>query len=251
MSKQIKQVLPWISFIAIAVAAVLLITASISRAKILTESPETRDAAEKALTIITATRPKSLEDNTLISALEQASNTPYIAQVWLFDPDGKILFSRGAPIHAKSAQQLATRQVKGALTALPADELNQTQQMMLLIGSAIQAEGEHNDVFRYQVRVLTSPDNDLVGYAGITYDVSVGVSAKPGFWEIVSTIGLLICLVVYWVGLAVWTYLDAKQRQERAPVWALFVLIGNLVALIAYLLVRTPAGKTANQASVL
>jgi hypothetical protein len=31
-----------------------------------------------------------------------------------------------------------------------------------------------------------------------------------------------------------------KEHGERALIWAAFVLIGNLVALIAYLLTRTP-----------
>ncbi len=238
MFKQIKKVIPWASFAAIAIAALILFTSSMNRAGILVESPETKATAEQVLNNIAATTPQSLDDKSLISALEQADGTPYIAQVWLFAPDGRIAFSRGTPLNAESANQLATRQVKGAMAALPEDTLNQEQRMMLLIGSAIQAEGEHNDVFRYQVRVLTSPENEVVGYVGITYDVSVAVSAQPGFWEIVSTIGLLICLVIYWVGLAAWTYLDAKQHQEQASVWALFVLVGNLVALIAYLLVR-------------
>jgi hypothetical protein len=251
MFKNIKQVIPWISFAAMAVAALLLIATSTKRTSLLVESPETAATAEKVLNTITATTPLSLDDQSLISSLEQASDTPYIAQVWLFAPDGQVKFVRGTtPLNAESASQLATRQVKGALAALPKGTLDQQQQMLLLVGSAIQAEGEHNDIYRYRVRVLTSPENEVVGYVGITYDVSVAVSAMPGLWEIVSTVGLLLGFVVYWVGLAVWTYLDAKEHQERAFVWALFVLIGNLVALIAYLLVRTPAGKAGNQASI-
>jgi hypothetical protein len=35
-------------------------------------------------------------------------------------------------------------------------------------------------------------------------------------------------------------FLDARQYGDYACAWALFVLIGNLVALIAYLLARPP-----------
>lgn len=243
MYKQIKKIIPWASFAAIFIAAVTLFVCSTNRAAMLVESPETKAAAEKTLNQITAIKPQTLDNATLMNVLEQADEMPYIAQVWLFAPDGKIIYSKGAPLGAESATQLATRQVKDALTALPAGVLTQEQQMLLLVGSAIQAEGEHNDVFRYQVRVLTSPENEVVGYAAITYDVSKGVSAQPGFWQIASYIGLFICLIIYWMGLSVWTYIDAKQRGERAAVWALFVLAGNLVALIAYLLVRNPSAQ--------
>jgi hypothetical protein len=238
MYKKIKQVIPWLSFLAIAMAALLLIEFNMRRSAILVESPETKATAEDVIKKILATNPKSLDDQSLIEALEEADNTPYIAQVWLFTPDGQLKFSRGTPKNFVSAQQLVTRQVVGALAALPEGTLNQGQQMLVIIASAIQAEGEHNDVYRYKVQQIISPDNQVVGYIGITYDVNDGISADPTIWTIVSTFGLLLSLVIYWVGLATWTYLDAKERNEKAGVWALFVLIGNLVALIAYLLVR-------------
>ena len=49
-----------------------------------------------------------------------------------------------------------------------------------------------------------------------------------------------IGLMVYWLVLPWWVFLDAKARGERAWVWAMFVLLGNLVALFAYLLARHP-----------
>jgi hypothetical protein len=46
-------------------------------------------------------------------------------------------------------------------------------------------------------------------------------------------------LGVFWLSLPAWVWLDARRRGERAFVWALFVLTGNVVALMAYLLTRT------------
>lgn len=243
MCNKIKKIIPWASFAAILIAALILFFCSANRVSLLVESPETRAAAEETLNQITANKPQTLDDTAFMNVLKQADEMPYIAQVWLFAPDGKIIYSKGTPLDAESATQLATRQVKGALAALPVGELTQEQQMLLLVGSAIQAEGEHNDVFRYMVRPLTTLENKVIGYVGITYDVNEGISARPNIWQIVSMVGLLLCLVIYWVGLPLWTYLDAKERRERAPVWALFVLAGNLVALIAYLLVRNPSAQ--------
>jgi hypothetical protein len=40
-------------------------------------------------------------------------------------------------------------------------------------------------------------------------------------------------------------WLDARARGERAWVWAVFVLLGNLVALITYILARRPRPRPA------
>ena len=39
--------------------------------------------------------------------------------------------------------------------------------------------------------------------------------------------------------------LDAQQRRERAAVWGLFGLLGNMIALVVYLLVRQNNGEDA------
>jgi len=52
----------------------------------------------------------------------------------------------------------------------------------------------------------------------------------------VSFVGLL----GYWLALPLWTWLDARQRGDRAWTWSIFVLLGNVMALLAYLLVRDP-----------
>jgi hypothetical protein len=46
----------------------------------------------------------------------------------------------------------------------------------------------------------------------------------------------------------VWVWLDARARGERAWVWAVFVLLGNLVALITYILARRPGSQLSSAA---
>jgi len=60
---------------------------------------------------------------------------------------------------------------------------------------------------------------------------------------VVSLIILYLSLTAYWLSLPVWVFLDAQTRRERAWIWAMFVLLGNLVALIAYLLTRLPVKR--------
>jgi hypothetical protein len=62
---------------------------------------------------------------------------------------------------------------------------------------------------------------------------------------VVSLLVVLLGLLMYWLSLPLWVFLDARQRGERALAWAGFVLIGNLVALLTYILARRPAAPAA------
>lgn len=46
-------------------------------------------------------------------------------------------------------------------------------------------------------------------------------------------------LLVLWIIVIVWVYRDAERRGMNGVVWALLVLIGNLIGLLIYLIVRT------------
>jgi hypothetical protein len=58
-------------------------------------------------------------------------------------------------------------------------------------------------------------------------------------------------LASYWLSLPAWVWLDARARGERAWVWAVFVLLGNLVGLITYILARRPRPQPAAAGGVL
>jgi hypothetical protein len=110
-----------------------------------------------------------------------------------------------------------------------------------LAASAIQSEGEHNDVFRQMIRPLRN-DNDVdVGLIGVSYDATADSGAFPGIPYAVALFLIPIGLLAYWLALPLCVFLDAKGRGEKAWVWAMFVLLGNLAALLAYLLTRRPS----------
>jgi len=238
MYPKIKKLLPWLALAAAVFSALLLIASSTGRSQMLAESPETSAAAQAVIDQIRSLQPAAVDDPALFSAVRQAAEARYIAQAWLFAPDGTVVLTQGTPVDKGKAGQNATREVRGALDALPEGSLTAEQRTLLLVSSAIQAEGEHNDVFRYKVTELRSQNGEITAYLGLAYDVNPSISAAPGAGQVASILGLLFCLAVYWLSLPAWTYLDARQRGERAGVWTLFVLIGNLVALIAYLLTR-------------
>lgn len=58
-----------------------------------------------------------------------------------------------------------------------------------------------------------------------------------------------LALILYWLALAVWVYLDAKNRSYNPVLWGGLALITNLVGLIMYLMVR-PDQKSCPQCFV-
>lgn len=57
-----------------------------------------------------------------------------------------------------------------------------------------------------------------------------------------------LVLLIIWILVIVWVYRDAERRGMNGILWALLVLIGNLIGLIIYLIVRSdivPAQRAA------
>jgi hypothetical protein len=61
----------------------------------------------------------------------------------------------------------------------------------------------------------------------------------PGFFRISSLSLFSLVLLVVWIIVIVWVYRDAERRGMNGVLWALLVLIGNLIGLLIYLIVRS------------
>jgi hypothetical protein len=60
---------------------------------------------------------------------------------------------------------------------------------------------------------------------------------------------LPLALLALWVYVIVWVYRDAERRGMSGLLWALLVLIGNIVGLIIYLIVRSETAARPREAS--
>ncbi|MHC1731374.1 MAG: hypothetical protein AB9888_04935 [Bacteroidales bacterium] len=240
MSKLGIRWLPWVALLAIVGMAGLLWLGSGTRSQMMTESSETRLSVEAAVQPLLALHPTAADDPALQTALQNFSKAEYVSQVWFFAPDGKTTFLQGVPLKNVDAHLHMVTPVRQALAALPEGTLTAEQRLLVAASSALQAEGEHADVFRYRVYPVYAAAGQMVGVLGVAYDVSPHLGAAPNLAMMASTLGAGLCFCLYWLSLPLWTWLDARRRGERAAIWALFVLLGNLVALLAYLLVRRP-----------
>ena len=57
-------------------------------------------------------------------------------------------------------------------------------------------------------------------------------------------IGGVICTIyiimfIIWIAVAIWVYKDAEKRGQSGVLWLLVVLIGSIIGLVVYLLVRS------------
>ncbi len=243
MSQRLKHRLPIVAVIALAVALVsfLIVGRQVRQSKV--DTGETHPIVEAAVAEIQALHPRSLDEPSFRQALERFRQSQYVAGVWLIRADGQIAFSNTGFVHRGLVEQWATPETQRVLSAMPEDFLTPQQKMALLAASAIQSEGEHNDVLSQMICPLQSEDGIELGFLGVSYDISPSLSVFPGYGYAIALFLLPIGLMVYGLALPWWVFLDAKARGERAWVWALFVLIGNLMALFAYLLTRHPISK--------
>jgi endogenous inhibitor of DNA gyrase (YacG/DUF329 family) len=49
-------------------------------------------------------------------------------------------------------------------------------------------------------------------------------------------------MLALWIAVIVWVYRDAERRNMNGILWALLVLIGNLIGLLIYLILRSDSG---------
>jgi hypothetical protein len=239
MQTKLFKLLPWVALAGLLLAGISFALVSQSRSNQLTEDPQTRLSALDTLTQIAALQPETVDAPAFRQALEDSLQAPYIAAIWLFAPDGEqILYSAGST----SAASRQSPDMEQILAALPQDALHTEQTAMLKAVAAMRYEGEHNDIYRHLILPVSSPNGDLIGFLGAAYEISPSLSSVDARY-IATLITFVAGLALYWLSLPLWVLWDARNRGERAPAWAVFVLLGNLVALVAYLIVRRNPSK--------
>ena len=242
MSDRFARALPAVAVAGLLLALVFFLLASGGRSRALSDTGETRASVERVVEKVASLQPSGLDDPAFRQAVSDLERAPYVASVWLVSPDGRIVYAAGSTARSAPAGNVADlataegRRVAESLTGVLTDE----ERRLVLAASTIQREGEHNDVYRHLVRVVRRRDGAATAIIGIAYDVSPTLSRPVSVGDAASVLAFFAGIAVYWFSLPLWVFLDARARGERAAVWAGFVLVGNFVALAAYLLTRAP-----------
>ena len=83
-------------------------------------------------------------------------------------------------------------------------------------------------VFTGAFHILGAPTHNMIEFA-------------TGFPRLFPTTLLSLMLFAIWIVIIIWVYRDAERRGMNGVLWALLVLIGNLIGLLIYLIVRSDA----------
>jgi len=230
----------WIATAAVAGIAVAVTTGAVTasrRARGLVDTGETRASVQSSLSKLLPKAVESARDPGLISAAGRLTKEPYVASLWVVDRSGEIVFRAGGPgRQGDKVQELAREDMAPALEALGPEALTESQKLRLLAVGAMRREGEHNDVFRHLVRAVPDSAGITAALVVLAHDVNPSVG-QPSAGYIAWLLTGLAGFLVYWLGLPLWVYLDARARAEAATLWGVFVLFTNLVGLLAYLIV--------------
>lgn len=242
MRKKLLKLLPWTALVGAVITVVSLITLTILHSGQQKENKENERKVIKALEKIQMLYPENIRDPHLRSELEDALHSKFIATIWLISTEGDILFSKGNTANSTrtgSVIELATVETQEILNSLPSESLTDYQRTLFLAASAIQREGAHNDIYNHLIREIHSTNGSIVGLIGVAYELRSNPGHVSWGW-IVSVIFVLFGFPMYWFSLPLWVFLEAQKRGKHAWIWAIYILFGNLVALVAYLLNRHP-----------
>jgi hypothetical protein len=225
------------------------------------DTGETRAVVEKALDDLLARRPEAVEDPGFKAALTALAGSPHVTLVLLSTTEHRI----DSFVSGKWMETISTSDQTGALAALGArkrslfdlgsrsfvlpdplegiasDEFSTDQRLLLEVKSAVESgNADHADVFGSLIRAVRNPAGEMLGAIGVRYERSSWVGTVPEAAWIALLLGLALSFGIYWISVPAWTFLDARDRGEKAWVWAAFTLVGNVIALVAYLLARAP-----------
>jgi len=220
------------SVAALLMATLALIAGNSKRDAWLKESGQTRRAVEESAARLLPATAESAADPRLRAGAAQLAQQPYVTRLWLVDPGGRILLSRNSPgREGDSVHDLAPEDFAAVLRGAPDAAFTTTQRTQLLAMAAQRRDGDHNDVFKPLLRVVRTPAGTDAAFVALCYLVNPEAS---GFTPLVLTAAGGV--VIYWIGLVGWVFIDARARREDAALWALLVFFTNLVGALAYLL---------------
>lgn len=226
-----------ISVVGIIAAVSVLIFSGWNRSRMLVDTGETRLSVTSSMNQILPQTVKSAEDQSLINAANELEGEPYISSVWVVDRNGKIvLHVKGPGKQGENVKDINRGDMARVLESIEEGTFSDLQKLQLFTIGAIRSEGEHNDVFRHLVHPINNQDGDVVALIALAYDVNPYVSEPPGITAIILTLVIPLGIIAYWLGLSLWVFFDSRARGESALLWGFFVLITNLVGLIAYLI---------------
>jgi len=233
--------LPWVAVAAILIFSAILIFGP-KRSSFLTPDPQQKQRAQSTLNTLAESANANLEDPAFTEKLNQALSNGTAASLWVFDQNGILVYAQGSTAKAAKNFPVDDLPVQKLLSSLPDEALTPQQKQLLISAALIQVEGEHNDIYNHLVTPLYDASGEMTGILGMAYSINQNTGGVPLSWKL-SIVAGLFSFGIYWISLPLWVFFDARSRNEKAWIWGCFTLLGNLIALMAYLLTRHPQAE--------
>ena len=209
---------------------------------------EARAALERIVGLIDTLDGNSQTQEALSKAVAQEES---IGQLWVTNDQGRIVYygRHKPPIrNVAGIAGFSLNSLTEILDMVPEDLLSPIQRTAILLPEVMRT--------RHGGNILVEMTRVKDGLIAITV---APVRLPPEtlhqqLWEKAERLRLwlntirlvvLVGLILFWLSIPAWMTLDAQQRRERAAVWGLFGLLGNMIALVVYLLVRQNNGEDA------
>ncbi len=238
MKKNWYKILPWIALSSGIIAIILLVLGTILKPSINIEGRVNRKIALDKLNQLRIDSTVNVNSKVFFDYYDKTLSGSVINTMWLVSGKGEIIFTKGmmsqsTPLNSNIYNLDA--QSRGLINAVEFN-LDSVQKSIMYVASMIRREGGHNDIFGHVVIPLKTSSNVLVGFAGVAYSLDDSTPPIQNYNLII--IALAICFLLYWLLLPLWVYFDCRERNNKHILWTLFVLLGNVPALIAYLILN-------------
>jgi hypothetical protein len=236
MQKTWYRILPWVALSSGILIILLLASAIIFKPSQNIENTVNRKIAFDKLKQIRVESADNLNSKAFFDYFEKTLSCSVISTKWLVSERGEVIYAKGVmaastPLNS-NIYSLVDAQNRGLIDAIESN-VDSIQKRIIFVAASIRREGDHNDVYGHLVMPLKTSSNVLIGFVGVAYSLD---DSKPPIQNYVISIALIICFLLYWLSLPLWVYFDCREKNNKYILWTIFVFLGNIPALIAYLI---------------
>ena len=236
MQKKLYSILPWVALSSGILVIFLLVSAVIFKPSRNIENAVNRKIALDKLKQIRIESSDKLNSKAFFDYVDKMLSNSVINTKWVVSAKGEVIYANGEMARStalnSNVYSLVDVQNRGLIDAVECN-LDSIQKGLLYVAASIRREGEHNDIYGHWVMPLKTSSNILFGYIGVAYTLD---DSKAPIQIYVISIALIVCFLLYWLSLPLWVYFDCREKNNKYILWTFFVLLGNIPALIAYLI---------------
>jgi hypothetical protein len=239
MKKTWFRILPWMALSSGILVILLFGLAAILKPSKNIESTVNRKIALEKLKQIRIESTENINSKAFFDYFDKTLSGSVINTKWLVSEKGELIYAKGimaqsTPLNS-NMYSLKDYQSRGLIDAVECN-IDSIQKRILFVAASIRSEGEHNDIYGHLVIPFKTSSNVLVGFAGVAYSLDDSKPPIQNYYAII--IALIICFLMYWLLLPLWVYFDCREKNNKYILWTIFVLLGNVPALIAYLILN-------------